>query len=191
MWMLIKEGYSPPSHEINEIKTEVAFTEWTFDERDLAQLNAKCLSCFFCALKSVDYMRVSTCSTGKEICDRLCINYERNKEVKQSRLNILLHDYELFRMKPSESISDMYTMFTQIVTSLHALGRELSNYEKVNKILRCLPSSFDAKIIIITESKDLNTYSIDSLLGLLIAYEQGVNQRNLDVGEKKKEKLWH
>ncbi|KAI0497222.1 hypothetical protein KFK09_020444 [Dendrobium nobile] len=76
-----------------------------------------------------------------------------------------------------------------IVTSLHALGKELSNYEKVNKILRCLPSSYDAKITAITESKDLNTYSIDNLLGSLIAYEQGVNQRNLDAGEKKKEKI--
>ena len=68
------------------------------------------------------------------------------------------------------------------------MGKDLSNYEKVNKILRCLPSSFDAKITAITESKDLNSYSIDSLLGSLIAYEQGVNQRNLDAGERKKEK---
>ncbi|KAI0530902.1 hypothetical protein KFK09_000450 [Dendrobium nobile] len=133
-------------------------------------------------------MRVSTCSNGKEIWDRLCITYEGTNEVKQSCLNIFLHDYELFCLKPSESISDMYTWFTQIVTSLHALGRELSNYEKVNKILRCLPSSFDAKITVITESKDLNTYSIDNLLGSLIAFKQGVNQRNLNAGEKKKEK---
>ncbi|PKU75212.1 hypothetical protein MA16_Dca015734 [Dendrobium catenatum] len=91
-------------------------------------------------------------------------------------------------MKSSESIPEMYTRFTQIVTYLHALGRELINYEKVNKILRCLPSFFDAKITAVTESKDLSTYSIDNLYGSLIAYEQGVNQRNLDAGEKKKEK---
>ncbi|KAI0503951.1 hypothetical protein KFK09_014898 [Dendrobium nobile] len=136
-----------------------------------------------------DYMGVSTCKTCKEIWDKLCITYEGTNEVKQSRLNILLHDYELFCMKPHESISDMYRRFTQIVTSLHALRRELLNFEKVNKILRCLPSSYDAKITTITESKDLNTYSIDNLLGSLIAYEQGVNQRNLDAGEKKKEKI--
>ncbi|PKU77259.1 Retrovirus-related Pol polyprotein from transposon TNT 1-94 [Dendrobium catenatum] len=82
----------------------------------------------------------------------------------------------------------MYTRFTQIVTSLHALGREISNSEKVNKILRCLPSSYDAKITAITESKDLNVYSIDNLLGSLIAYEQGVSQRQSDAGEKKKER---
>jgi len=68
-------------------------------------------------------------------------------------------------MKPSHSISEIYTRFTQIVTSLHALGRELTNYKKVNKILRCLPSSFDAKITTIIESKDLNIYLIDNLFG--------------------------
>jgi len=80
-------------------------------------------------------MRVSTCATGKEIWDRLCITYKETSEVKYFRLNILLHDYELFCMKPSETISDIYTRFTQIVTSLHPLDREISNSKKVNKIL--------------------------------------------------------
>lgn len=92
-------------------------------------------------------------------------------------------------MKPSEIISDMYIRFTQIVTSLHALGRELTNYEKVNKILRCLPVFFDAKITTITESKDLNIYYVDNLIGSLITYEQGMNQRNLDACDRKKEKI--
>lgn len=74
-------------------------------------------------------------------------------------------------MKPCESISDMYVMFTKIVTFLHALGRELSNSEKVNKILYCSPASFDAKGKAISESKNLNIYSIDNLLGSLITYE--------------------
>ncbi|PKU80058.1 hypothetical protein MA16_Dca027140 [Dendrobium catenatum] len=82
----------------------------------------------------------------------------------------------------------MYTRFTQIVTSLYALGRELTDFKKVNKFLRCLPSYFDVKITVITKYKYLNTYSIDNLLGSLIAYEKGVNQRNLDACEKKKEK---
>jgi len=183
--MLLNDGYVAPFKNVNGLKTHVPFNEWSNEDRDLAQPNAKCLNYFFCALKFEDYKIVSTCATGKEIWDRLCITYEGTNEGKQSRLNILLHDYELFRVKPSEIISDMYTRFTQVVTSLHALGREISNSEKVNKILRCLPSSYDAKITAITESKDLNIYSIDNLLGSLIAYDQGVSQRQSDAGEKK------
>ncbi|KAL0919768.1 hypothetical protein M5K25_011886 [Dendrobium thyrsiflorum] len=76
MWMLVKDGYIAPFQMINGIKSEVHFSEWSHDERDLAQLNAKCLNCFFCALKSEDYMRVSTCTTEKEIWDKLSITYE-------------------------------------------------------------------------------------------------------------------
>ncbi|KAI0530875.1 hypothetical protein KFK09_000423 [Dendrobium nobile] len=133
-------------------------------------------------------MRVSTCKSGKDIWDRLCITYEGTNEVKQSRFNNLLHDYELFFMKLNEYISNIDTRFTQIVTSLHALGRKLTNAEKVNKIICCFPSAYDAKITVIIESKDLNIYSIDNLLGSLIAYEQGVSQRKIDAGEPRREK---
>ncbi|KAI0519752.1 hypothetical protein KFK09_007212 [Dendrobium nobile] len=188
MWILVQEWYTKPTRLVDGVKVETPFVDWTVEECDIAQLNSKCLNSFFCALKSKDYMRISTYKSGKDIWDRLYITYEGTNEVKQSRLNILLHDYELFCMKPNESISDNYTRFTQIVTSLHALGRELTNAEMVNKILHYLPTTYDAKITAITESKDLNIYSIDNLLGSLIAYEQGVSQKKIDAGELRREK---
>lgn len=61
--------------------------------------------------------------------------YEGIKEVKNSKLNVLLHEYEMFIMLPQESISDMFTHFTKIVTSLHSLGCIVTNSKKTNKIL--------------------------------------------------------
>ncbi|KAI0524691.1 hypothetical protein KFK09_004073 [Dendrobium nobile] len=62
-------------------------------------------------------------------------------------------------------------------------GKEFSNFEIVNKILRCLLDKFDAKVVAICESKNLNEYSIDNLIGSLIAYEECLGQRLLDAGE--------
>ncbi|KAI0508039.1 hypothetical protein KFK09_014173 [Dendrobium nobile] len=62
-------------------------------------------------------------------------------------------------------------------------GKEFSNFEIVNKILRCLLDKFDAKVVVICESKNLNEYSIDNLIGSLIAYEECLGQRLLDAGE--------
>ena len=115
---------------------------WNADEREHAQLNAKSLNCFFCALKSDDYMRVSTCTSGKEIWERLCLTYEGTNEVKETRINTLLTEYELFRMLPNESITNMFTRFTKITTSLFSLGRFISGQENVRKILRSLPKSW-------------------------------------------------
>ncbi|KAI0519727.1 hypothetical protein KFK09_007186 [Dendrobium nobile] len=64
--MLVTDGYTPPTGKLNSITIPLPFIEWTLDDRDLAQLNGKCLNCFFCALKSEDYMRVSTCKTGEK-----------------------------------------------------------------------------------------------------------------------------
>ena len=70
MWLMVETGYSPPTYLVDGIRTLKPANNWTVEEREYAQLNVKVLNGFFCALKSEDYMRVSTYSTGKEIWDR-------------------------------------------------------------------------------------------------------------------------
>ena len=89
MWSLVEIGYTPPTHLVEGIWTLKPMNLWTIDDREMAQLNAKSLNCFFCALKSDDYMRISTCKTGKEIWDTLCLTYEGTNEVRQSRIDQL------------------------------------------------------------------------------------------------------
>ena len=67
MWHMIEVGYSYPTHIVDGMRIEKPINLWTPDERDMAQLNSKALNFFFCALKSEDYMRISTCKSGKEI----------------------------------------------------------------------------------------------------------------------------
>ena len=48
-------------------------------------------------------------------------NNKRSCEVKETKINILVHKYELFKMEPTESITCMYTRFTDIVNNLKIL----------------------------------------------------------------------
>ena len=75
MWLMVELGYNRRTYVYDGIRTLKPANIWTIEERECAQLNAKVLNCFICTLKSEDYMRVSTCSTGKEIWDRLCLTY--------------------------------------------------------------------------------------------------------------------
>ena len=59
--------------------------------------------------------------------------------MKESRIDMLVHSYELFKINSDESISSMFTRFTEIVNSLKSLGKTYTNSELVRKILRCLP----------------------------------------------------
>ncbi|CAL9086983.1 unnamed protein product [Musa textilis] len=74
-------------------------------------------------------------------------------------------------MTPSETIDDMCTRFTDVVNGLKSLGKYFSNFELTNKILRSLPKRWDPKITTIHETKDLNDYSIEELIGSLMTYE--------------------
>ena len=96
-----------------------------------------------------------------DIWHNLEIKHEGTIRVKDSKINLLMHDFNLFRMKPSETIGDMYTHFTNIINSLKALDKYFSNFELVNKILRSLSKNWDSKVTGIQEAKNLNTYSIE------------------------------
>ena len=66
--------------------------------------------------------------------------------MKESKINFLVHNYELFSMKETETIVEMITRFTDIVNGLEALGKTYKESEKVMKILRSLPSKWHTKV---------------------------------------------
>ena len=76
---------------------------------------------------------------AKEVWRILEITHEGTNQVKDSKVRILVNDYEMFKMKSNESIVEMFTRFTNVVNRLEGLGNEVSEEDKVSKILRCLP----------------------------------------------------
>ncbi|PKU63218.1 hypothetical protein MA16_Dca011190 [Dendrobium catenatum] len=185
---MLTHQYHAPTKEINGIKIEKPFDEWTALEKELDELNSRACNTLHCALLLDDYMKISMLNSAKEIWDKLNITYEGTNEVRNAHINRLVHEYELFHMSPSESISDMYTRFMKIINMLHSLGRIYKNQDLVYKILRCLHKEWDAKVTVISEAKDLSTYPLDQLLGCLIAHEQVIAQRDKLDGSLKKKK---
>ncbi|KAF1888979.1 hypothetical protein Lal_00039578 [Lupinus albus] len=62
--------------------------------------------------------------------DTLQVTHEGTSEI-----NALTHEYELFRMFPHESISDMQKRFTHILNHLVTLDKAFANGELTNKFL--------------------------------------------------------
>jgi hypothetical protein len=57
----------------------------------------------------------------KENWDKLEVTYEGTNQVKESKVSMLVHEYELFKMKNDESISEMFTRLTNIINDLKSL----------------------------------------------------------------------
>ena len=66
--------------------------------------------------------------------------HEGTDQVKETRIGMLIHSYELFKMKFDESISKMFNRFTDIINNLKYLGKTYPNREIVRKILKCFPN---------------------------------------------------
>ncbi|CAL9079475.1 unnamed protein product [Musa textilis] len=162
LWNIIKNCFQLPSKPTNE---------WSDLERKSFSLNAKAMNALFCVLNKNEFNRISSCETTFDIWRTLKIMHEGTSRIIDSKVNLLLHDFELFRMTPSETIDDMYTRFTDVVNSLKSLGKSFSSFDLVNKILRSLPKEWDPKITAIQESKNLNDYSLEELIGSLMTYE--------------------
>ena len=78
-------------------------------------------------------------------------------------------------MKPNEYILDMFTRFTDIINNLKNLDRAYTDVELCMKILRSLPRSWEAKVTIIQEAKDMSLLKLEELLGSLMTLELKLN----------------
>ena len=99
------------------------------------------MNILYCALDPNEFNHISTCESTKQIWNRLQVTYEGTNQVKESKINILVHNYELFKMKSDESITEMFTRFIDIINDLKSLGKVYPNNEQVRKILRSLPKT--------------------------------------------------
>jgi hypothetical protein len=189
VWRIIANGPHIPTKTVEGSTLVKLESEWNETDVKLIELNCKAMSTLYCALDSIEYNRVSGCDSAKEIWDKLEVTYEGTNQVKESKMNMLVHEYELFVMKKDENISEMSTRFTNIVNCLKALGKIYTNQENVRKILRSLPKRWEAKMTAISEARDLKVLTLEELFGSLMTYELEMNSKVEEEEVKPKKNL--
>ena len=80
----------------------------------------------------------------------------------------------MFKIKPHESIVEMFTSFTSVVNGLEGLGKRVSEENKVSKILRCLPPKWNSKTGAIEKAKNLKELPIEEFISSLMNYEMKI-----------------
>ncbi|XP_070055104.1 uncharacterized protein [Nicotiana tomentosiformis] len=184
LWGVICDGPSVPMKTIAKPAVTVPKTRKEYNDADRKAIEKNFLAknILVCGIRPDEYNRISACQSTKEIWEALQTAYEVTTQVKQSKIDMLSTEYELFRMKDDESIQDMHTRFTSIISELHSLGEIILRNKLVRKIL-----SGKSKVNAITEAKDLQKLTIDELIGNLKTYEMKKN-KDYERREPKKEK---
>ena len=124
-------------------------------------------------------VKLQHCSSAKEIWQTLENHYEGNVQVRGKKVQLYMYEYELFKIKPHETIIEMINRLNGLVTTLRKLGKPFTKEEVNNKILRILPKKdWESRVTSIEEAQDLATLPTDVLIGKLLTHELSIKQRS-------------
>jgi hypothetical protein len=122
--------------------------------------------------------RIKPATIAKQAWDILEKTYQGISKVKIAKLQALRRQFENLQMKDSDSIKQFTYRVTDLLNQIRQNGDELADHKVVEKVLRSFPRKCDAIVVVIEESKDLTTYSMDELVGSLKNYEDKLNRND-------------
>ena len=149
-------------------------------------MNAKAKYLLICALSKSEYNKIISSDFTKENWDRLQTLHKGTDQLEETKISMLVYQYEMFKILEYENIDKMTTKFMHIINQLKALGKRYTNAEMVRKILRSLSKAWCPKVTTIQEAKDLNVLSLDALIRSLKTHEIELNEASEDSNRRSK-----
>ena len=101
--------------------------------------------------------------SAKEIWDYLKKEYAGDERIKGMQILNLVREFELQRMKESESIKEYTDKLFEIANRVRLLGSEFTDSRIVEKILVTVPERYEATITALENAKDLLRISLEEL----------------------------
>ena len=158
MWQAVEIGWTKPKE---------APIDWDDGKIKMANFNSRALNVLFSAVTNEEFKKISSTETGKEAWTILQTTYEGTKAIKDSKLQRLTTSFEEIKMGEDESFNEFYAKLKDIDNSAFNFRETIPESKVVRKVLRSLPEKFHAKIIIIEESKDIDSIPLTELVGNL------------------------
>ncbi|XP_050890349.1 uncharacterized protein LOC127095745 [Lathyrus oleraceus] len=112
--------------------------KWNDNDKKLWSHDWKAQDILIYVLGVDEYYRVFHCEIAKVMWDALEVSNEGTNKVIQANINTLNQQFELFRMKHSETIANLQKKFIHLINRLNALGNCIFNAIATNKVLICL-----------------------------------------------------
>ncbi|GJU32327.1 hypothetical protein Tco_1175916 [Tanacetum coccineum] len=122
----IKDGLFQPKTVEGDIKPE---SQWTMDERRVVVQDQRLKSIIMSCLPDDIMELVISCETVKATSIDLVHSFEGPSDTKENRIMDMKLEYQTFRAKLSESLSQTYTDYKTLLNELANDGVNLSKYE--------------------------------------------------------------
>ncbi|XP_073359731.1 uncharacterized protein [Aegilops tauschii subsp. strangulata] len=111
-------------------------------------------------------------ATAKEVWDTLKLMFEGHTRVKQANLQTLLRNYETLVIGDNESVDAFASRVATLVNRIRAFGENLTETSVVRRFLRAAPPRYLQIVTAIEQCVNLETLSIDDLVGRYKAHDE-------------------
>ena len=177
LWDVVMTDQDPPPLRANPTMAHIK----EYEEQKLKKDRA--ITCIHSGLADHVFTKIMNLETPKQVWEKLKEEYEGGERVKKVKILTLKREFELMKMKESETLKEYTSRLMNVVNQRRLLGEDFPDQLVVEKILIFIPQKFEAKISAIEESCDLETLSISSLISKLQIQEQRVSMMNDEAVE--------
>jgi len=109
----------------------------------------------------------------------LAIGYKGMAKVNIVKLHNTRRDFESLQIKDTNDIDYFMNRLMIVVNKLKIYGEYVKNQRVVENVLRPFSTKFDVVVASIEEANDLETLTVDDLMGSLLSHEARI-ERNKD-----------
>ncbi|KAL4035165.1 hypothetical protein IC575_003845 [Cucumis melo] len=121
IWEAVEEDYEIPALPDNPTMTQIKA------QKEKKTKKSKAKACLFAAVSSTIFTRIMTLRSAYEIWNYLKSKYEGDERIKGIRVLNLIREFELQKMKETESIKEYSVRLLDIAKQIRLLGSEFKN----------------------------------------------------------------
>ena len=166
VWEAIEEDYEISPLGVNPTVAQMK------NHKEKKTRKAKAKACLFSAVSPLILTRIMQLESAAEIWKHLREEYQGNERVRNMQVMNLIREFEMVRMKESQTIKDYAEQLPTIANKVRLLAKEFSDERVVQKNFVTLPEKYEATISSLENTKDLSSITLAELLNALQALEQ-------------------
>ena len=188
IWYIAMHSDTIPRKKVDDRFVEKTHEDLDDKDKIMISKNAKAKNYYICCLDKNIYNSFDQASKAHEMWRMLEATHQGTSFMKEAKINILVQQYEMFKMHSNEAIAKIFSRFDIITNDLYTFGKLYISTKLVNKILRSLPKAYQSKVMAIREAMDLSKLPLEELMGSLMTHEIIMRDHDKDEEEDKKKK---
>ncbi|KAL8112699.1 hypothetical protein AgCh_020135 [Apium graveolens] len=113
--------------------------EWSDPDIEQVRKDKKAMNILFNGVDGDMFDNIINCKTTKEVWDTIQIFCDGTEQVRENKIQLLIQQYEHFHCKESESLTDIFSRFQNLMNALKLHGRVYQTKDSNLKFLTSLP----------------------------------------------------